>query len=62
MKATMDMPAQGISATMEVMHIYPSHVYTKVDIPGMGSMTSGFDGDNAWSVNPMTGPRVFALK
>ena len=58
MKATMDMPAAGISATMEVLHIYPNIVYTKVDIPGMGTMTSGFDGSNAWSVNPMTGPRV----
>ncbi|MFN8580150.1 MAG: hypothetical protein U0163_04120 [Gemmatimonadaceae bacterium] len=58
MKATMDMPAAGISATMEVLHIYPNLVYTKVDIPGMGSMTSGFDGTSAWSVNPMTGPRV----
>ena len=54
----MDMPAQGISATMEVLHIYPNHVFTKVEIPGMGSMTSGFDGENAWSVNPMTGPRL----
>jgi hypothetical protein len=43
---------------MEVMRVYPSVVFTKIEVPGMGSMTSGFDGDNAWSVNPMTGPRV----
>ncbi|MEP7346717.1 MAG: hypothetical protein ABI877_15705 [Gemmatimonadaceae bacterium] len=60
MKATMDMPAQGMSAAMEVLHIYPNHVYTKIDIPGMGMMISGFDGDNAWAVTPMTGPRVFS--
>ncbi len=60
MKGTMDMPAAGISASMEILHIFPSHVYTKVDVPGMGLMTSGFDGANAWSVNPMTGPRVLA--
>ncbi|MFN8571012.1 MAG: hypothetical protein U0132_03075 [Gemmatimonadaceae bacterium] len=58
MKATMDMPAAGISANMEILHIYPNIIFTKVDIPGMGSMTSGFDGTSAWSVNPMTGPRV----
>lgn len=60
MKATMDMPSAGISASMEVMHVYPNHVFTKVDVPGMGMMTSGFDGDNAWSVNPMQGPRVLS--
>lgn len=58
MKATMDMPSQGISASMEVLQVYPNQVYTKVDVPGMGVMTSGFDGKNAWSVNAMTGPRV----
>src|SRR5262245_33293709 len=60
MKATMDMPSAGISAQMEVLHIYPNHVYTKVDVPGMGAMSSGFDGEKAWSVNPMTGPRVLS--
>ncbi|MBV6520781.1 MAG: hypothetical protein MNPFHGCM_00899 [Gemmatimonadaceae bacterium] len=60
MKATMDMPAAGMSASMEVLHVYPNRVFTKVDVPGMGMMTSGFDGENAWSVNPMTGPRVLS--
>jgi hypothetical protein len=54
----MDMPAQGINANMEVLQIFPDQVYSKVDIPGMGAVVSGFDGKNAWQVNPMTGPQL----
>jgi len=58
MKANMDMPAQGISASMEVMHIFPNLIYSKVEIPGMGAVLSGYDGKAAWQVNPMTGPQL----
>jgi hypothetical protein len=58
MKATMDMPGAGISAPMEVLHIYPSQSFSKVEIAGMGQILSGLDGNAAWMTNPMTGPRV----
>ena len=60
MKATMDMPGAGISAPMEVLHIYPSQSFSKVEIPGMGQILSGLDGTAAWMTNPMTGPRVLS--
>lgn len=58
MKATFDMPAQGISANMEQVTIYPTQSAMKIDIPGMGEVRNGFDGTTAWAMNPMQGPSV----
>lgn len=58
MKAAFDLPAMGMSATMETMSIYPSQTTVKIDLPGMGVMSNGFNGEVAWSNNPMTGPSI----
>jgi hypothetical protein len=60
MKATFDLPAMGISASMEALQIYPQNSATKIDIPGMGIMRQGFNGAVAWSVNPMQGPSILS--
>ena len=57
----MEMPAQGISATMESV-ASPIKSWTKLSIPGIGDITNGFDGDVAWEVNPMRGPRIKTAK
>ena len=33
----------------------PNRVRTKMDMASMGEMTSGYDGETAWSINPMQG-------
>jgi len=60
MKAAFDLPAMGISATMETVTIYPTQSATKIDIPGMGEMRQGFNGDIGWSTNPMAGPSLIS--
>ena len=62
MKATFDMPAQGISANMEQVTLYPQQSAMKIDIPGMGEIRQGFNGEVAWSLNPMQGPSIVTGK
>lgn len=57
-KMTMNMPAQGITATMEVFAAAPDRYFSRIEIGGMGSITSGYDGKVAWMIHPATGPMV----
>ena len=57
--ATVSMPANGISGPMEIWATAePQRTLVKMTIPGVGEIMEGFDGTNAWSVNPMTGPML----
>ncbi|MCR4341103.1 MAG: hypothetical protein NUW01_14575 [Gemmatimonadaceae bacterium] len=57
-KGTFDMPAAGMTGQLEVAAAQPNLVLVKITIPGMGDMLQGFDGTNAWSLDPMQGPRL----
>lgn len=57
-----EIPAQGISGTMEIWSIAPDKMVTVQDIPGVGAMKSGYDGTVAWQINPMTGASVLTGK
>ena len=57
--ATVSMPAAGISGPMETWATAePQRLVVKMTIDGVGEIMEGFDGTNAWSVNPMTGPML----
>lgn len=56
--AQMAMPAAGVTMTMETWHSRPNKMLMVMSIPNMGEMKSGFDGQVAWSVSPMEGPKV----
>lgn len=57
--AAFDLPAMGMSAKMETVQMYqPSMSVSKIDLPGMGEMRQGFDGNTSWSTNPMQGAQV----
>ncbi len=58
MKATFDLPAMGMSANMETVTMYPASSSSKIDLPGMGTMRQGFNGEVSWAMNPMAGPMV----
>ncbi len=57
-RGTFGMPGAGMSGQMEVAGAQPNLVFMKITIPGMGDMLQGFDGTNAWSLDPMQGPRL----
>jgi hypothetical protein len=52
---TLNVPAIGLSATMEAYMAAPNKMATKTSIPGMGEMLQGTNGTVAWDVNPMAG-------
>jgi hypothetical protein len=54
----LEMPAQGLTASMEVFASAPNKLYTSMDMPGVGLITSGFDGEVGWTVNPIVGPML----
>ncbi|HEY0023525.1 MAG TPA: hypothetical protein VGB24_11460 [Longimicrobium sp.] len=58
----MSMPAAGMSMTAEMMQARPNKAVMNIEIPGMGSMRQGYDGQVAWSINPMQGPKILEGK
>lgn len=58
MSLSWEMPAMGLQAEMSVKQMQPNLVSTRVNIPGMGEMVSGYNGKIAWSMDPMQGARL----
>ena len=55
---TIEMPAMGIRGEFEVVQLPPDRIVTRIELPGVGQILSGFDGTVGWSVNPLTGPMI----
>ena len=55
---TFEIPAMGLSGDLEVVQSADGAQATKVTIPGMGDMLSGYTGEHGWSMDPMTGARL----
>ena len=50
------MPAAGMTMPVTITQKRPSMMYVEVEIPAMGvSVKNGYDGQTAWSDNPMQG-------
>jgi len=49
---------QGISGTVEVFSAAPAKSRIQVQIPGFGTVISGYDGRIGWRINPTFGPEV----
>ena len=56
----MSMPAMGMTMTVETFQARPNLFFSKSTMPGLGEVTTGYNGRVAWSNNPMQGPRVLA--
>lgn len=52
------MPMQGIGGDLEVFAAEPNLMLVRVDIPGVGTVRQGYDGEVGWSINPATGAMV----
>ncbi|HVS13180.1 MAG TPA: hypothetical protein VMV46_04605 [Thermoanaerobaculia bacterium] len=55
---TMEMPAMGMSAQLEMFVAPPNLMLMKMDLPQVGAIRTGFDGEVGWVDNPMTGPML----
>ena len=61
MKATLEVPTQGLKADIEAMNIFATKNYMmKTDLPGMGQMLVGYDGTTGWARDPVAGARVLS--
>jgi hypothetical protein len=56
--AEMSIPAMGMTMNIDMYQSRPNRMFTRVEMPGMGVTTSGYDGTVAWTNNPMQGPRI----
>jgi hypothetical protein len=52
------MPAAGIEAPMTIIFAQPQRAFMEMEIPGLGKINKGTDGDVAWETNAMSGPRI----
>lgn len=57
---TMEMPAMGMSMTINSAARRPNQIIVDSEVPGVGSMRQGYDGTTAWAINPMQGPRILS--
>lgn len=51
-------PAAGLEGKLEIRSMPPDLMLVEVEIPGLGLTREGFDGEVAWSIDPMQGPRL----
>lgn len=56
--ATVTIPANGITGSIEVYSARPNKSLTKTTLAGIGEISEGFNGTHAWSISPMTGPML----
>lgn len=57
---TFSLPAMGIEAPLEILKVRPNLYLFRTSLGPMGEMLSGFDGRNAWAVQPGQGPVVMS--
>ena len=58
MTGTFSMPAAGMEGTLVVASRAPAERVTRITLPGMGDILSGYSREVTWSMDPFTGPRL----
>ncbi len=59
-KGTLDIPAQGMKASLTIFQLAPDKGLVESEIPALGVMKQGSDGETAWSIDPMQGARILS--
>lgn len=54
---TMQMPAAGMTGKQTITKVGEG-LRVLIELPGLGTIEQGYDGEYAWSVDPMQGPRL----
>ena len=57
-KGTFEIASAGLRGDMEVYAAKPNRSLISITFPGVGSMTSGYDGTVGWSIDPSMGPML----
>lgn len=59
-KATgkVELVGMGMAGTFELLQAKPSSMLMTIELAGVGTIRQGFDGEVAWSTNPMMGPML----
>lgn len=55
---TISVPMAGLNGTMDIQATLPDKFLMVITLPGMGEQRQGLNGDIAWSIDPMGGPRI----
>ncbi len=53
-----EVPGLGADARFITSQAPPSRMKTRTETPGVGEVLTGYDGEVAWSVDPLRGPRI----
>jgi hypothetical protein len=61
-KGTVEMPGQQIKGSLELFAAQPNKMLVKIDLPGAGPVTTGYDGKVGFMVNPLIGPMLLEGK
>ncbi len=56
--ATIEIPGAGLTGQIELHVAHPGKMSSVLNLPGMGSFVNGYDGEYAWSTDPLSGPRL----
>ena len=56
--ARLDLPSAGMTMDMETWQSRPNKTLMVMNIPGLIEIRQGYDGEVAWAMNPMQGPRI----
>lgn len=56
-EGTFNLPGAGLTGQLKTMSA-PNRMRMQIDLPGLGTLLSGFDGTTAWGMDPIQGTRV----
>ncbi len=57
-KGKMEVPTAAITGTVVEIRSKPNVVMQMMSVPGRGESKGGFDGQNGWSLDPTSGPKL----
>lgn len=53
-----EVPSQGIAGDLEAFSAPPNKLRTNIELPGIGAIKAGYDGEVGWTVHPAFGPML----
>lgn len=56
------MAAQSISGKLDIQSAQPNKIRIQIELPAVGQILTGFNGEVGWSVDPAMGPRLMTGK
>lgn len=57
-RGRLEIPSAGLEGAFTVVADRAGNAVTTIELPGLGTIRQGSDGEVAWMLNPMTGPMI----